>query len=145
MCNKLTNNKYLDNFRSFDIFEDEINEKFKFIYSMSVIHMFVLEEHRYKFLRFIYDHLEDDGIAFITSMGDGIKESKTDISKAFDKVYKNVQSADTLVRVTNTSCRIVSFDTLLKEVKESNLTTLEKFISNEIPGFNTSMCLILKK
>lgn len=59
MCNKLTNNVYKDKFFSFDIFKDELTKKFDFIYSIAVIHMFVDDNDRNKFYKFIYDHLRE--------------------------------------------------------------------------------------
>lgn len=67
-CNELSNNKYIDKFKQFDIFEDEINTKFDFIYSIAVIHMFIDENHRRKFYKFIYEHLNKDGKALIIAM-----------------------------------------------------------------------------
>ena len=48
-CNELTNYKYVNNFKQLDLIENSLNEKFDFIYSVAVIHMFVLDEHRNKF------------------------------------------------------------------------------------------------
>ena len=56
-CNEITNNKFTKLFKQFDILEDKLNEKFDFIYSIAVLHMFVLEEHRNKYLNFIKTHL----------------------------------------------------------------------------------------
>lgn len=72
-CNELTNNKYQENFKQLDIFKDLLDDKFKFIYSIAVMHMFVLDIHRNKYLKFIYNHLEDSGLALICVMGDGKK------------------------------------------------------------------------
>ena len=60
-CNELSGNKYVDKFIQFDLINDKLDEKFKFIYSIAVLHMFVLDEHRNKFLNFIYEHLLEDG------------------------------------------------------------------------------------
>lgn len=85
-CNELSNNKYIDKFKQFDIFEDEINTKFDFIYSIAVIHMFIDENHRRKFYKFIYEHLNKDGKALIIAMGDGVKEYSTHIQDAFKEL-----------------------------------------------------------
>ena len=58
-CNELTDYKYVNNFKQLDLIENSLNEKFDFIYSVAVIHMFVLDEHRNKFYNFIYNHLKD--------------------------------------------------------------------------------------
>src|SRR5699024_5058738 len=60
-CNEITNNKFTKSFKQFDILEDKLNEKFDFIYSIAVLHMFVLEEHRNKYLNFIKTHLNENG------------------------------------------------------------------------------------
>ena len=59
-CNELSNYKYINNFKQFDIINDLLEEKFDFIYSIAVIHMFVNKKHREKFYNFINDHLNKD-------------------------------------------------------------------------------------
>ena len=76
-CNELSNYKFINNFKQFDLLVDNMNDKFKFIYSIAVIHMFLLDSDRNKFYKFIYNHLEDNGYALIISMGDGVKEYKS--------------------------------------------------------------------
>ena len=83
-CKELSNYNYNDKFKQFDIVNDTLDDKFDFIYSIAVVHMFVNKEHRNKFYKFIYSHLNKKGIALIVSMGDGIKEYKSDVNKSFD-------------------------------------------------------------
>lgn len=45
-CKELSNYKYNDKFKQFDIMNDTLKDKFDFIYSIAVIHMFVNNEHR---------------------------------------------------------------------------------------------------
>ena len=85
-CNELTNNKYVNNFKSLDIMKDKLNNKYDFIYSVAVIHMFLKEEHRNLFYKFIYEHLNNNGIALVISMGDGTSTYKSNIDDAFKKV-----------------------------------------------------------
>ena len=49
-------------------------EKYDYIYSISTVHMLVPDEDRKAFFDFIYSHLNDNGFAIITSMGDGLTE-----------------------------------------------------------------------
>lgn len=144
-CNELTNNKYINNFKTLDIFKNKLNTKFDYIYSISVLHMFVLDEHRNNYYKFIYNHLEKNGKALITILGDGIKEKKTDINDAFKIVKRNIQQTNKTIMVTNTSCRIVNWNTLETEINKNNLKIEKKWISNNIPGFNESMCIIISK
>ena len=58
-------------FMVLDCLSSYLNEKFDFIYSIAVVHMFVLDEDRNGFYQFIRSHLKSDGIALICSMGDG--------------------------------------------------------------------------
>jgi len=144
-CNKITNNKYKNNFKQFDILEDTLNIKYDFIYSIALLHMFVLDSDRNKFWSFIKEHLKDNGYAFIITMGDGIKEYKSDINDAFKLKYKKMINYDEEIFVVNTSCRIVSFNNIEKEIKNNNLEIVDKYISNNIPNFDKVMCVIVKK
>lgn len=144
-CNILTNNKYVNKFRQLDLIEDELDKKFKFIYSISVLHMFVLEEHRNKYWQFIYNHLEKNGQALITVLGNGIDTRKTKPEDAFNKSKRVIQSSNKEVEIVNTSCKIVTWDELKKEISQNNLKIIKKWISYDIPGFNNSMCVIVEK
>ncbi len=143
MCNKLSNNKYIDKFRVFDIMKDETLEKFSFIYSVSVLHMFVLDYHRDKFLKFIYEHLDDSGLSLIIVMGDGNTNYKSNINDAFKNQNRVLENE--LVIVPNTSCRIVPWDFFLEEIRKNKLVVVKKYISKDVPDFSECMCVLLKK
>ena len=144
-CNELTNNKYKDSFKAFDIFKDKLASNFDYIYSISVLHMFVLDEHRNNYLNFIYNHLNKNGKALITVLGDGIIEKQTDINDAFELTERIIQKTNKKIYVAKTSCRIVNWHTLENEIKRNRLKIEKKWISNNIPGFNNSMCVIVSK
>ena len=76
-------------FQVLDCLNDELDEKFDFIYAIAVIHMLVRDEDRKAFYQFIRNHLKPDGLALICTMGDGEFEMMTDISRAFDKDFPN--------------------------------------------------------
>ena len=116
-CNELTNYKYVNNFKQLDLIENSLNEKFDFIYSVAVIHMFVLDEHRNKFYNFIYDHLKDNGIALIISMGDGTLEINSDLEKAFDDTKRVNINTNKEIMVASTSCRVKKIDEMKKEIQ----------------------------
>ena len=142
-CKELSNYKYNDKFRQFDIINDSLNAKFDFIYSIAVIHMFVNKEHRNKFYKFIYNHLNEIGSALIVSMGDGIKEYKSDINKSFDDVERVVINNDKKVNIAATSCNIVNWNTFEKELLSNDLIIKRKWISKKVPEFNSAMCVIV--
>ena len=144
-CYELTNDKYQNNFKSLDIFEDNLNDKFKFIYSIAVMHMFVLNIHRNKFLEFIYNHLEDDGTALICVMGDGKKEYASNINDALKNSKRRVMHNNEIIEVTTTSCRIVNMDTFKKELTNNSFLIKKLWISKDIPEFDKSICAIVTK
>ena len=144
-CNELTNNRYINNFKQFDLLVDKMNDKFKFIYSIAVIHMFLLDSDRNKFYEFIYNHLEDDGYALIISMGDGIKEYKSDINKSFNITKRININNKKEVNVVETSCNIKNKNNLIKEIENNNLKILSIDIVDSLPNFDKCISIIVKK
>lgn len=144
-CKELSKHKYDNNFRQFDIISDELDEKFDFIYAISVIHMFLYQKHRDKFYSFIYNHLKPNGSALIVSMGDGEKVYESDARKAFENVERTVINNDKLVNVATTSCKIVDWNNFEYEINKNNLIIKRKWISYTIPEFNPAMCAIVYK
>ena len=144
-CNMLSNNKYQESFKQFDLIEDKINKKFKFIYSIAVLHMFVLDIHRSKYFDFINEHLEEDGICLISMLGDGVFEYHSNIEDAFYDVPRTILNCNIKINVATTSCRVVNWETLDTEIEKSNLRIISKWISKNIPEFNSSMCVVLSK
>ena len=126
-----------------DIINDTLKDTFDFIYSVAVIHMFVNETHRKKFYSFIYEHLKTNGIALIVSMGDGINEYNSDISKSFSNVERVVINNCEKISIAATSCKIVNWCTFEQEILNNNLIIKKKWISNKIPEFNLAMCVIV--
>ena len=124
-CNEITYNKFSNNFIALDIFQDNLNESFDFIYSVAVLHMFVLQLHRDLYLKFIYEHLTDDGRALVCVMGNGIDTYESDIA--------------------TTSCKVVNWEDLFSELDRNGFKVEEYWISKDIPEFNDSMCVIISK
>ena len=144
-CNELTDNKYQKYFKQLDIFEDTLDDKFKFIYSIAVMHMFVLNIHRNKFLKFIYNHIEDNGLALICVMGDGKKEYASDINDALKNSKRKLFHNNEDIEVATTSCRIVNMDTFKNELTNNRFLIKRVWISEDIPEFDKSMCAIVTK
>ena len=145
-CKEKAEKQNLDasKFEVLDILDNNLDKKFDCIYSISTLHMLVLDEDRKQFFKFIYEHLSEDGIAIITSMGDGeFEQNKSDINKAFELSERPF--GEEVVLVATTSCRIVNWQTILKEAKNANLKVVEHFVSKEVSGFENSMILFLKK
>ena len=130
-------------FSVLDCINDHHGQHYYFIYSVAVIHMLVNDEDRIRFQHFIYDHLPDGGSALICSMGDGLTESETDISSAFNMVERHHDSG--YVMVPSTSLRMVNFDTLKKEIESTHFSIVEQGITSSLPDFNNLMYAIVKK
>ncbi|MBR4609874.1 MAG: class I SAM-dependent methyltransferase [Erysipelotrichaceae bacterium] len=135
--------EYSDHFSVLDCINDHHGQHYDFIYSVAVIHMLVSDEDRIRFYHFIYDHLLDGGLALICSMGDGLTESETDISSAFNMVERHHESG--FVKVPSTSLRMVSFDTFENEIISNNLSIIEKGITPSLPDFNNLMYAVIRK
>lgn len=133
-----------DNYKVLDVLSDNSQNKYGFIYSVACLHMLVLDEDRNKYYSYIYNHLEDDGYALILTMGDGIKESISDIAKAFDNIKRTHQESNQEIEVATTSCRIVNFDTLLKEVN-NKFEVIEYGITEIENHFDRIMYIVIKK
>lgn len=132
-------------FKVLNCLTDNLQVKFDFIYAIAVVHMLVQDEDRQSFYEFIYNQLSDTGIALICSMGDGIEERKTDISQAFNLQKRTHEATGKELFIAGTSCRVVGFDTLSKEIRENNLTMLNSGITAIEPDFPTIMYAIIKK
>ena len=139
----LSNNpNHKDSFKVLDCLNENLNQKFDFIYAVAVLHMLVLDEDRQKFYSFINNHLNKNGIALICTMGDGVNEMQSDVSKAFE-----IQDRDHplgKIKVAATSCRMVSFETFHKEIENSRLKIVEEGIAESYPDFNSLMYVFVK-
>ena len=133
-----------NNYKVLDVLSDNSKNKYGFIYSVACLHMLVLDEDRNKYYKYIYNHLEDNGYALILTMGDGIKESVSDINKAFDNITRTHQKTSQEIEVATTSCRIVNFDTLFKEVN-NKFQIIEYGITKIDEHFDKIMYILIKK
>lgn len=106
--------------------------------------MLVLQEDRDKFLSFIKNHLNEQGIALVLTMGDGEHERESDRSRAFDKELRVHQETGKEVSVASTSCKIVSFDTLTKELISNGFSILETGITEIEGSFPAIMYAVIK-
>ncbi|MBR3252190.1 MAG: class I SAM-dependent methyltransferase [Erysipelotrichaceae bacterium] len=135
--------EYSSHFAVLDCINGFHESSYDFIYSIAVIHMLVEKDDRDAFYRFISEHLNGSGIALICSMGDGISESASDISKAFDIVERNHESG--LVNVPSTSLRMISLPSFEKELELNDLCIIEEGITESLPDFNTLLYAVVKK
>ena len=128
-------------FAVLDCVRGEHPDKYGFIYAVAVIHMLVLDEDRNAFYAFVRDHLAENGLAMICTMGDGEAELKSDISTACQLQERDHESGKMLV--AGTSCRMVSFETFEKELTSNGLKIVEKGLTESLPDFNSLMYAIV--
>lgn len=120
-----------------------LDKKIDFIYAVAVVHILVLDEDRNGFYCFLSEHLKDNGIALICTMGDGEAEMQSDISRAFEIQEREHETGKMMV--TATSCRMVSFTTFEEELRRNHLAIIEKGITSALPEFNNLMYAVVKK
>lgn len=99
------NPAFAEHFQVLDCVTGEWNGKFDFIYAVAVIHMLVVDAHRAAFYRFIREHLKENGIALVCTMGDGTMERKSDIATAFDLQERTHGESGEKLLLAGTSCR----------------------------------------
>ena len=122
-CKELTNNKYPNNFKQFDLMQDTLSGEYDFI----------------------YEHLSNTGKALIIAMGNGKDEYISDINMAFNEVERTNINSNERVIVASTSCRIKSISNMFKEIENSNLKVIENKIIEDVPGFDKCCCFIVEK
>lgn len=135
--------EHISNFQTLDCLKDHHPFSYTFIYSVAVIHMLVPSKDRTDFYQFIYQHLTENGLSLICTMGDGKIERETDIRKAF-RVEEREHSSGS-IPVASTSCKMVSFSTFEKELKENHFTIIEKGLTESFPDFPILMYALVKK
>ena len=135
--------EHISNFQTLDCLKDHHPFSYTFIYSVAVIHMLVPSKDRTDFYQFIYQHLTENGLSLICTMGDGKIERETDIRNAF-RVEEQEHSSGS-IPVASTSCKMVSFSTFEKELKENHFTIIEKGLTESFPDFPILMYALVKK
>ncbi|MBQ9951827.1 MAG: class I SAM-dependent methyltransferase [Clostridia bacterium] len=134
-----------DSYRVLDCIGGQTEETFAFIYAVAVLHMLVEDADRAAFYRFIREHLTDDGVALICTMGDGTIERQSDVSTAFDLQQRIHEESGKSLLLAGTSCRMVCFSTFEAELTENDLEILEKGFSPAEPDFNNMMYAVVKR
>lgn len=136
---------YQSCFQVIDACRDDPGQRFDFIFATSVLHMLVADADRNTFLKFFYDHLTPKGKALILTMGDGVAEFRSDPNTAYELQERTNNAVQAPVIVPNTSCAMVSFATLEKELAKAGLTVLESGITQSLPDFNSLMYAVVER
>jgi len=137
--------QFSDHFQVLDCINGQLNEKFDFIYAVSVVHMLVEDADRDRFYRFIRAHLSASGIALVCSMGDGEVERKSDVSTAFDLQERVHEESGTPLMLAGTSYRAVNFATFASEIMRNGLTIVKQGLTLIEPDYYQVMYAVLRK
>lgn len=134
---------FQQHFYVMDCLSSEDRNRYDFLYAVAVVHMLVPDEDRDGFYQFIREHLSENGIGLICTMGDGEFEMQSDISQAFTLQERNHETGKMLV--AGTSCRMVSWNTFESELARNGLTVIEKGITQAMPDFNSLLFAVVKR
>lgn len=97
--------------------------RYKWVYSIGTLHILVYDEDRQQFLARLYSVLQPGGRALLVNMGNGEEERKTDPNIAFEEVERNLLCDERKkVKVSATSCRVVSWERHRRELQEAGFT-----------------------
>ena len=136
--------EFAEKFTVLDCISGNLHENYDFIYAVAVVHMLVEDADRDAFYAFIRNHLTANGIALICTMGDGNLERQTDIRTAFDLRTRIHEPTGQEVSIASTSCRMVSFLTLHKELQRNGLKIQEEGTTSAPPDFPMLMYVVVK-
>lgn len=143
-CRKLEP-RFADCYQVLDCINGTLDKKFSFIYAVAVVHMLVQDSDRDGFYHFIQEHLTENGIALICTMGDGEVQMQSDIRSAFTVQERCHQETGRKLMIAGTSCRMVSFDTFRNELARNGFTILKQGITSVEPDFDRMMYAVIKR
>ena len=134
---------HADCFGVLDCLNCKDDDVFDMIYAVAVIHMLVEDEDRRRFYSFIREHLSENGIALVCSMGDGETEFSTRAEEAFEPRERNHPAGP--VMVASTSCRMVNQTNFEREISEAGLNIAEKGMTSAMPDFDNLMYAVVRR
>ena len=123
--------EYAERVQVLDCVRGRLDGRYGFLYAVAVLHMLTEDADRRAFLRFVREHLEPDGFALICTMGDGKREFSSDPHAAFEMQEREAEGKT--LTVPATSCRMVNWGTLERELSEAKLRIVERG-DTAIPG-----------
>lgn len=132
-------------FRVLDCVKGELGERFDFLYTVAVIHMLVEDGDRRAMLSFVREHLTENGIGLICSMGDGEIERSSDVSTAFGLQERIHEETGRTVCIAGTSYRAVSFETFEGELKAAGLVVHEMGLADGGRDYSHLMYAVVRR
>ena len=136
--------EHRERYTKLDCLKGKLQNRFDFIYAVAVVHMLVLQEDRDRFYGFFREHLSNDGVGLICSMGDGVTERCSDVTNAFDIQERVHEQSGKTLQLASTSYRAVSFDTFREEIRRNGLKILETGLTDIQPDYWKIMYAVVK-
>ena len=137
--------EFSGHFSVLDCLNERCTDKFDYIYAVAVVHMLVEDNHRAAFYRFLREHLTTQGVALVCTMGDGTTEHSSDPSTAFVLQNRIHAQSGQQLQLAATSCRMVTREAFLCEIRRSGLHILEHGLTEVPPDFPTMMYAVITK
>ncbi len=122
----------------------ELNQRFKWAYSIGTLHMLVEAEDRQQLIKQMLNLLLPGGKALILTMGDGKNERQTDTSTAFDLQERNHMETGRTLLVAGTSYRGVSWEFHTKELIDAGFSILMQ-LDTENDEYGKCMTVYLER
>lgn len=144
-CCKADHVEFAERFQVLDCVHGQLEGQFDFIYAVAVVHMLVDDEDRDGFYRFIRNHLTEDGAALICTMGNGTVERSSDSRTAFELQERQHEASGEKLLLAGTSCRVVSFETFLNELRRNALSVCKYGNTCVEPDFPVMMYAVVKR
>jgi len=132
-----------EHFQILDCVRGKLEGHFDFIYGVAVVHMLLKDGDRDGFYRFVRNHLTDEGVALICSMGDGKTQFQSDEKTAFALQERTCQGKTLLV--AGTSCRMVTQEQFAWELTRNGLNILQMGITAIPEQFPEMLYAVVKR
>lgn len=129
-------------YRALDCVTGALEARFDLIYAVAVLHMLVEDAHRRAFYRFVRAHLAEGGVALICTMGDGETERCGDPRAAFLPEERLHRPSGRVLTLPTLPMRMVSFDTLRRELAGAGLEPLSLELTRAEPEFDSLMTAV---
>lgn len=136
---------YQEAFFELDILKSSLIKTYDVIFSIAVLHMLVGDRERLDFLEGLARHLKEGGRALITSMGDGVRTSRSDPDRAFNQVERVHQASGRKMVLAETSCRVVDWGELKRELDQAGLEIIDAGITRTVPEFDQMIYVLVKR
>ena len=147
LCKKRAEERKLDatfNIENLVTPYQKLEYSFRWIFSVSTLHMLIEDNDRISFLKNIHSMLENNGKFLLVNMGNGTDQKRTNTEDAFKKVERIHMATGTTYELVSTSFRQDSWEELIKTVEYCGFNIIKKMLTTN-QNYNECMTLYLEK